>query len=277
MAAIVKDFNFLITAHSDNPTRIDLLLKCIESIKKFGYKAIVVDHYFNYEAFQLSDGYVWIEDNEIITPKDWHKYNLYHACHSPYEKYDTYTPYGSFAPYAILNQFKKGYQLVEGEGVFSIHYDFQLKNDVGELIKQYPQRDGIFFKYPADNYSLFSSCFYLKKSLWKKFERFNSIDQYMKEINKYMEWYFYDDFKNENVELLDAHPRDYFIHDLYYRSSYLNFTCNLYASEQEVLFNFNNTFELLNKSDDYYLHKENKKLNIHLSKDHFKYHTFRKK
>ena len=86
----------------------------------------------------MSDGYVWIEDNEIVTPKDWHKYNLYHACHSPYEKYDTYTPYDSFAPYAILNQFKKGYQLVEGEGVFSVHYDFQLKNDVGELIKKTP-------------------------------------------------------------------------------------------------------------------------------------------
>ena len=63
----MKKFNFLITAHSDNPTRLELLLKCIESIKKFGYKAIVVDHYFNYEAFKLSDGYVWIEDNEIVT------------------------------------------------------------------------------------------------------------------------------------------------------------------------------------------------------------------
>tara|TARA_R110002051_G_scaffold247195_1_gene306786 strand:+ start:1465 stop:2286 length:822 start_codon:yes stop_codon:yes gene_type:complete len=273
----MNNFNFLITAHSDNPTRLSLLLECIKSIKRFGYKAIVVDHYFNHEAFDLADGFVWIEDNDIVTPEHWHKYNLHHASQTIYPNYDTYTPYGSFAPYAIINQFNKGHRLVEGEGVFSIHYDFQLNKDVAELIGKYKHRDGIFFKYPPDNASLFSSCFYLKKPLWQKFERIKSLDHYMLEINKYMEWYFYQEFKDENIEILNTHPRDYFVNDLYYRSSYLNLNCNLYACGEEVLFNFKDSFEILEKKKDYYFEKENKKLNIHLNKDHFKYHTFRKK
>tara|TARA_R100000742_G_C4279542_1_gene104410 strand:- start:1983 stop:2804 length:822 start_codon:yes stop_codon:yes gene_type:complete len=273
----MNSFNFLITAHSNNKTRLDLLIDCIKSIKKFGYKAIVVDHYFNHEAFDLADGFVWVEDNDIVTPAQWDKYNLFHASQTAYERYDTFTPYDSFAPYAIINQFKKGYRLVEGEGVFSIHYDFLLKKDVAELINKYPNRDGIFFKYPPDNMSLFSSCFYLKKSLWHKFERIKSLDHYMQEINKYMEWYFYQEFKEENVEILPLHPRDYFINDLYYRSNQLNLNCNLYALQDEVLFNFKDSFEITEKKRDYYFQKENKPLNIHLSKDHFKYHTFRKK
>lgn len=273
----MNNFNFLITAHSDNPTRLNLLLQCIESIKRFGYKAIVVDHFFNYEAFKEADGFVWVEDNAIVKPQEWSKYDLYHVCQTNYEKVDTFTPYDSFAPFAIIDQFNKGYRLVEGDGVFSIHYDWQLNKDVKELVEKYPNREGIFFKYPPDNMSLFSSCFYLKKSLWKKFERIQSLDQYMHEIKKYMEWFFYDEFKDENVEILRSHPNEYFINDLYYRSSYLNFKCNLYGLDDEVIFNFNNSFETLDKKLDYYFVKEDKPLNIHLHKDHFKFHTFRKK
>ena len=271
----MNKFNFLITAHSDNPTRLKLLIECIKSIKQFGYKVIVVDHYFNHEPFELSDGFVWVEDNPVATPETWHEYNLYHVNQSEYKDYHTFTPYNCFAAYAIIDQFNKGYKLVEGEGVFSVHYDFQLKKDVRDLIEKYKHRDGIFFKYPSDDISLFSSCFYLKKELWQKFERIKSLKQYMIQINKYMEWYFYSEFNDDNVEMLPIHPQEYFITDLYYRSTYLNYSCNFYYNQDKVLFNFNNEFEILDKKSEYFLYKNDKKLNVYLKDDHFKFHTFR--
>lgn len=261
----------IITGHTANDYMKELMLNCINSFKHYNFKVIVSDHIYHKEIFDATDIYVINESNPILTPKDYEKYNLNHVSHRIEHSigYNTYTPYETFAAFSILELVKKGFEQVEEDKALIVNYDFILKKSIDELFEK--NEEGVFFRYPYPN-SFYSSVYILNKRLLSKLNDIKSIDDYAKNL-KYLEWWMYDLYKDENVLIFDKDYKEYFDGDLYYRSGHLRYDPNFWElPDGKVLMKFGNQSFVYDKTNHYEYFQDKKKLVFNLDDLHFKWH-----
>ena len=259
----------IVLAHTDDKNKKNILLKCIKNLKERDFRVIVCDHFFIKEALELADIFVYNEDNPILTPKDYEKYNLNHITPTKFEKYLVYNPVNTFAAYSIIELIKSGYKYIEQDKVLVLNYDWHLTGNVDNYFEV--DKDAIFFRYASDD-SVYTAMFIMSKELLSKLDEIKSIDDYAKKL-VYLEWWFYDFYKAYNIEIFqDVHLKE-FNANLYSRTNEKQIDFNIYKiDEKTVLVKDGNKF------NEYALHKNyegflgNKKLSINLSDDHFKYH-----
>jgi len=267
---MVEQHPVVIIGHTDDDYKKDLMIKSIESFKERGHWVIVSDHIFNKEVLNSCDQYVLSEDNPIWTKADYLNVGLNHTSHKITEKYHTYTPYGTFAAYSIIELIKKGFEKVEGDKALVVNYDFQLVNDI-KFFYDEPQ-EATFLKYSTHD-AVYTSIFFMNKRLISKLDHCNSLKDYAKNL-KYLEWWFYDLYKDENVKILEQHHSKWFNGDLYYRSSHLNYDFNIWKihGEDRVVLKYDNTFEEHPVQDSYSFTINGKKVTYHLDNLHLRLH-----
>ena len=269
---MAQEYPVVIIGHTDDDKKKNLMIESIKSFKSKGHYVIVSDHIFNREVFEYCDQYVISEDNPIWTKKDYLRVGLNHTSHkiNTIKKYNTFTPYGTFAAYSIIELIKKGYEKVEGGGALVVNYDFQLVKDIKFLYRE--DFDATFLRY-SDYDAVYTSVFFIKDKLVNKLNDCNSLEDYAKNL-KYLEWWFYDLYKDDNINIRTEHHSNWFKGDLYYRSNNLPYDFNIwkFEGEDKVLFRYNNIYEEHPVQDSYDFVIDGKKITYHLDDLHFKLH-----
>ena len=259
----------IVLAHTDDENKKQILLKCIENLKAKNFRVIVCDHFFVKEAFEIADVFVYNQDNPILTPKDYEKFNLNHTTQTKFEKYLVFNPVNSFAAYSIIELIKSGYKYIKQDRALILNYDWHLTGDIDNYFKV--DKDAVFFRYASDT-SVYTAMFIMTKKLLKKLDQIKSIYDYAKNL-VYLEWWFYDFYKTDNIEIFPDIHLQQFNANLYYRTDEKQIDFNIYKIDDNTV--------LVKDGDDfkeYTLHKNyewiigDKKLAVNLSDDHFKNH-----
>ena len=112
----------------------------------------------------------------------------------------------------------------------------------------------------------------MTKKLLRKLEQINSIDDYAKNL-VYLEWWFYDFYKTDNIEIFpDVHLAE-FNANLYYRTDEKQIDFNIYKiDDNTVLVKDGDQFKEYTLHNKYEWYIGGKKLVVNLSKDHFNTH-----
>ena len=258
----------IVLAHTDDENKKQILLKCIENLKAKNFRVIVCDHFYIKEAFELADVFIYNQENPILTPKDYEKYNLNHTTQTKFEKYLVFNPVNTFAAYSIIELIKSAIKYV-GDKAMVLNYDWHLTGDVDHYFDV--DKDAVFFKY-ADEKSVYTAMFIMTKNLLRKLEQIKSIDDYAKNL-VYLEWWFYDFYKTDNIEIFpDVHLAE-FNANLYYRTDEKQIDFNIYKiDDTTVLVKDGDEFKEYALHNNYKWWIGDKRLVINLSKDHFKNH-----
>lgn len=265
----------VITGHTVTEYMKELMLNCIKSFKEHNFEVIVSDHIYHKEILNATDVYVINESNPILTPKDYERYSLNHTSHriEKHIGYNTYTPYETFAAYSILELVKKGFEHVKTDKALVVNYDFKLIQPLDSLF-ELPE-EGVFFRYPYPN-SFYSSVYIINKRLLSKLDNTNSIDDYAKNL-KYLEWWMYDLYKDENIKIFDTDYRQYLQGDFYYRSGNLRYDPNFWElPDGRVMMKVDDEAFEFDKRNQYEYHKNGKKVIFNLDDLHWKWHKARK-
>ena len=259
----------LVLAHSDSERASKTLVNCVSSLKEKGYRVVVSDHFFNKDAYQIADAFVYNYDNPILKPSEYKKYNLNHTTHKDIDGYRLYSPVSSFAAYAIIELIKSGFDAITSKKCLVLNYDWHMKEDIDEYYNI--NKDGVFFKY-ADDKSFYTSIFVMNKELLRDLYQINSIDDYANNL-KYLEWFFYDLYSKKNISIIDQVPSDRFDDNLYYRVSEINIDKKFYkVSDGKVIYVDGDKIQEYTEHKQYRLIEGDKTYIANLGEDYFTYH-----
>lgn len=259
----------LVLAHSDSKKASKTLVDCVTLLKNKGYRVVVSNHFFNKEAYEIADAFVYNYNNPILTPSEYKKYNLNHITHKDIDGYRLYNPISSFAAYAIIELIKSGFEAITTEKCLVLNYDWHIKEDIDEYYNI--KKDGVFFRY-ADNKSFYTSIFIMNKKLLTELSPIKSIDDYAKNL-KYLEWFFYDLYNKKNIAIIDQAPLDRFDDNLYYRVSEINIDKKFYKiSDGTVIYVDGDKTQEYTERKQYKLIEGNKTYIANLGEDYFTHH-----
>jgi len=259
----------IVLAHSEDAKTSKMLVDCVIALKKQGFRVIVTDHYINNEAFDLADAYVYNYENPILRPEQYSQFNLNHVTDKKIKGYKLWNPVSTFAAYAIIEMIKAGFEASTTGKCLVLNYDWHIKENIDEYFKY--DTDGVFFKY-ADNKSYYTSIFIANTNVLRHLNNINSINDYAKNL-KYLEWFFYDLYKNENITVLDKPPFERFNHNLNYRVSDIKADKKFYKlGKDKAIFVDGNKVETYSLHNKYRIYKGDKELLYNLGEDYFKYH-----
>jgi hypothetical protein len=203
----------VVLAHTNDDNKEAMLLDCIKSLKKYDFKVIVVDHFFIKSACDICDVFIVEGDNPVLTPESYADYGLYHVSVNSLNEFKLIQTINTFAAFSIIELIKSGFKYVTNKALV-INYDFELKREVDQFLTL--EYQGNFLRYVRDN-SLYSSAFFATKQLISLLDDVKNIGDYSKNM-KYLEWYFFDLFGNQNISIIDGSINDFFVSNKYYRS-----------------------------------------------------------
>ena len=261
-------YDCIVLAHTDSADKKNILLGCIEKLKKQNYRVVVVDHFFVREAFELADVFIHKYQNPILTPVDYKKYKLNHTTETIFKGYKLYNPVNTFAAYSIVELIKEGFNYVDNKALV-LNYDWHLTGNLDRYFNI--NKEAVFFKY-ADNNSVYTAMFIMQKKLALKLNAFKTIDDYCKNL-KYLEWWFYDLFEKDNIVILpDEHLKE-FNANLYYRINEKQLDLNFYLlNQKEVLLKNGEDLSIYTKHYKYKIKINENTLVVNLNEDHFDFH-----
>jgi len=264
----------LVLTHTDSNKSIEDTLSCIRALKRKGYRVIVTDHFFNKDIFQLADVYVQSYDNPILKPEQYRANRINHVVPTEIEDYTLYNPVSSFAAFAIIKLLQAGFKHVTTDRCLVLNYDWEMTQDIDRYYNT--EKEAVFFRY-ADPKSVYTSIFILKKSLFYVINNIKTLDDYKKNMT-YLEWRFYNMFKDQNVDFVDGVPIHCFIANKHYRISEKQTNYQFYALDDDnTLFVKDQEVKILPRKQSYTIKIKNKEFTANLSKEHFYSHYAIKK
>lgn len=257
----------VVLAHTNDESKEVMLLDCIKSLKKFDFKVIVVDHFFVKSACDICDVFIVEGDNPVLTPESYADYGLYHVTVNSLNGYRFTQTINTFAAFSIIELIKAGFKYVTDKALV-INYDFELKKDVDQFLES--KHDGDFLRYVRDD-SLYSSAFFANKRLISLLDTVKSIEDYSKNM-KYLEWYFYDLFRDKNISIIDGSIHDFFLPNKFYRSKENYKEVGVFElNKSEVVIKNNDKTIVQEKADFYEIKVDSTIVVIRPSDNHYKY------
>lgn len=202
----MKDHVIIINAHINNETKEQILIECINQLKKTGIDVMVSSHTrLSSKVLDLIDYYVFDKDNPMInTHTDYFFWKNHHV------EIKTKTPLSAHS-YTALKNVKNAVYLSKSLGkkyFYHVEYDCIISDNDVETLKNFPNQNKGYLGY-LDTYSLspghkgISMLFYYSEvdSFLKITNIPDTVEEYTEYISKNVggvasEMYLYHKFKN---------------------------------------------------------------------------------
>lgn len=240
----------IIVSHADNDHKIDVLKRCIEAVKKNGFKVIVTSHVnIPQEIFDIIDFFVFDKDNPIVDTGDnsttfWLKLDGYS------QKYKFRINYS----YSILKLIKNGVSIAYSNGFeisHIINYDYIILDEL--LLKKHNDilntKDVIFYQQNGVDGTICPGVYSIKScNILDLFGDINTSEKYFNNGITQFENFLYHSFTK-----LNYHQEDMDILKEKNLLDLININSKILVEKEVDGFNEKTFIFISNENDDYYI------------------------